>query len=107
MTGSAPLSPLRTRGSQILAYSPSEFGDHLGAASRHVGGYLGAGARLASLGAHGASPGWRPVVRLPGVPSTVELGLCLAGCGVGGLARLRPRRSDRPVVISSTIDSVS
>src|ERR1700733_1564081 len=33
MTGSAPLSPLRTRAIQILTYSPSEFATTSGAAS--------------------------------------------------------------------------
>ena len=104
MTGSAPLSPLRTRRSQTRVYSPSDPASTSGAAVSAISAAAPSGSPATAT-----PPGWswavsplsgddipqpsEPVLTLPEAADSLPLPLC--------------RRADAPVVIRSTTDAVS
>ncbi len=108
MTGSAPLSPLRTRRIQSRVYSPSDPASTSGAAVSAMTEASGASVASASP-ATATVPGWSSAVSpLSGddiaQPSAPLLTLPEAA---GSLPPPSCRRADAPVVIRSTTDAVS
>ena len=108
MTGRAPLSPLRTRRSQIRVYSPSDPASTSGALVSAISG--ASGASVASVSpATATAPGWSSAVSpLSGddIPQPSEPLLTLPEAA-GSLPLPSCRRVDAPVVIRSTTDAVS
>src|SRR5580700_1588742 len=90
-TGRKPLSPLRTRTSQILTYSPNE--------SAMISGLAAAAASAAISSESAASPGGSRTSVLTGAPFGRDRGKALGGTGghqvddgLGVVLLLRPDR---------------